>query len=207
LSDAKIAECAKALRGAGLSLQCRVPNGSSGRSTRHLSKGKPVNKRQLIESLASRFDGSKRDAQHALESVVDTITREVSRGEKVAITGFGAFEKIDRPARMVRNPATGERSRAKKTSVPKFRPGADLKAYVSGAKKMPKATAASSTSTAKKSSSRKTSASNGTSGSARRKTTTAKKSTGKKTSTGRKTSARSSTGKKTSTTKRAAKKS
>jgi DNA-binding protein HU-beta len=177
-----------------------------------------VNKRQLIETLAGKFDGNKREAQHALEAVVDTITRQVARGEKVAITGFGAFEKIDRPARMVRNPRTGERSRAKKTSVPKFRPGAELRAYVSGAKKMPKATAASSTSAAKKTSARKTAASNGTSTrqstakkTPAKKTTakksTAKRSTAKSTSTGRKSAASKSTAKKTSTAKRTAKRS
>jgi DNA-binding protein HU-beta len=104
------------------------------------TKGKQVNKSQLIETLAGRFGGNKRAAAHALEAVVDTITREVARGEKVAITGFGAFEKQIREARMVRNPKTGERKRAKKTAVPKFRAGADLKAVVSGAKKPPKLT-------------------------------------------------------------------
>jgi DNA-binding protein HU-beta len=97
-----------------------------------------VNKSQLIEALSHQFEGNKTKARDALESVVETITREVTRGEKVAITGFGAFEKVIRPARMVRNPRTGERTRAKKTAVPKFRAGAELKAYVSGAKKLPK---------------------------------------------------------------------
>jgi DNA-binding protein HU-beta len=104
------------------------------------TKGKQVNKSQLIETLAGRFGGNKRAAAHALDAVVDTITREVARGEKVAITGFGAFEKQVREARIVRNPKTGERKRAKKTAVPKFRAGADLKAVVSGAKKPPKLT-------------------------------------------------------------------
>jgi DNA-binding protein HU-beta len=104
------------------------------------TKGKQVNKSQLIEALAGRFGGNKRAAAHALAAVVDTITHEVARGEKVAITGFGAFEKQVREARMVRNPKTGERKRAKKTAVPKFRAGADLKAVVSGAKKPPKLT-------------------------------------------------------------------
>src|SRR5436189_4282614 len=96
-------------------------------------KGKLVNKNQLVDALSSRFDGNRKAAQHALESVLDTITREVAKGEKVAITGFGAFERAVRPARMVRNPRTGERTRAKKTAVPKFRAGAELKAVVSGA--------------------------------------------------------------------------
>jgi DNA-binding protein HU-beta len=98
-----------------------------------------VNKSQLVEALAVHFDGNRRSAQHALESVIDTVQRELTKkGGKVAITGFGAFEAIERGARMVRNPRTGETKRAKKTVVPKFRAGAELKAVVSGAKKLPK---------------------------------------------------------------------
>src|SRR5919204_1536625 len=106
------------------------------------TKGNPVNKSQLIDTLAARFEGNRKAASHALESVLDTITREVAKGEKVAITGFGSFEKQLRKARMVRNPRTGERIRAKSTSVPKFRAGQDLKNVVSGAKKLPKLTIA-----------------------------------------------------------------
>jgi DNA-binding protein HU-beta len=98
-----------------------------------------VNKSQLVEALAVHFDGNRRQAQHALESVIDTVQRELTKkGGKVAITGFGAFEAIERGARIVRNPRTGETKRAKKTTVPKFRAGAELKAVVSGAKKLPK---------------------------------------------------------------------
>jgi DNA-binding protein HU-beta len=101
-----------------------------------------VNKSQLVEALAVHFDGNRRSAQHALESVIDTVQRELTKkGGKVAITGFGAFEAIERGARMVRNPRTGETKRAKKTVVPKFRAGAELKAVVSGAKKLPKVVA------------------------------------------------------------------
>jgi DNA-binding protein HU-beta len=56
------------------------------------TKGNPVNKSQLIDALAARYEGNKKAAAHALESVLDTITREVAKGEKVAITGFGSFE-------------------------------------------------------------------------------------------------------------------
>jgi DNA-binding protein HU-beta len=163
-----------------------------------------VNKRQLIETLSGRFDGNKRQAQHALEAVVETITREVSKGEKVAITGFGAFEKVNRPARMVRNPATGERIRAKKTSVPRFRPGAELKAYVAGDKKMAKATAASKTAssptTGKKAASkatagRKTATSKATSTTGRKSAAT------KSTKSAAKSAASKSTARKTSGTK------
>lgn len=102
-----------------------------------------MNKSQLVEALAVHFDGNRRAAQHALESVIDTVQRELTKkGGKVAITGFGAFEAVERGARIVRNPRTGETKRAKKTTVPKFRAGAELKAVVSGAKKLPKVVAA-----------------------------------------------------------------
>ena len=66
-----------------------------------------MNKSQLIDTLSARFEGNRKQAAHALESVIDTITREVAKGEKVAITGFGSFEKRVRDARWVRNPRTG----------------------------------------------------------------------------------------------------
>jgi len=111
---------------------------SSSGSARGSLEGKLVNKSQLIDALAARYEGNRKAASHALESVLDTITREVAKGEKVAITGFGSFEKKIRDARWVRNPRTGERIKAKKTAVPKFTPGADLKNIISGAKKLPK---------------------------------------------------------------------
>ena len=104
-----------------------------------------MNKSQLVDVLAERFDGNRKAAANALDAVLDTITRQVAKGEKVAITGFGSFEKAVRNARFVRNPQTGERIKTKKKSVPKFTAGADLKNVISGAKKLPplpKATAA-----------------------------------------------------------------
>ncbi len=101
-----------------------------------------MNKSELIDALAARYEGNRKQAAHALESVLDTITREVAKGEKVAITGFGSFEKAVRNARWVRNPQTGERMKSKKKSVPKFSAGKELKDVVAGAKKLPKLTAA-----------------------------------------------------------------
>ena len=104
-----------------------------------------MNKAELIQAVSAYYDGSKSEAAKALNAVVETITYKTAAGEKVSITGFGVFEKVHRSARMVRNPRTGERKRAKATSVPRFRAGSDLKAYVSGAKKVPRATARKAT--------------------------------------------------------------
>ena len=160
-----------------------------------------MNKSQLIDTIAARYQGNRKQAAHALESVLDTITREVARGEKVAITGFGSFEKRVRDARWVRNPRTGERIKAKKTAIPKFSAGADLKAVVSGAKKLPKLTLDAATSATD-------AATGGEVSRAAKKATKkspAKKSTAKK-STAKKAPAKKSTAKK-STAKRTAKKS
>ena len=105
-----------------------------------------MNKAELIQAVAAYYDGSKTEAAKALNAVVETITYKTAAGEKVSITGFGVFEKVPRSARIVRNPRTGERKRAKATAVPRFRAGSDLKAYVSGAKKVPKAPAKKATS-------------------------------------------------------------
>ena len=170
-----------------------------------------MNKSQFIERLAAQFDGNRKAASEALDAVLDTIAREVARGEKVAITGFGAFEKALRPARMVRNPRTGERVRAKKTSVPRFRAGAELKAVVSGARKPPKvaavtvASVAAKKSTAKKATTTKSAAKRSTTKKATAKKTTARKSPAKKT-TARKSTAKKSTAKKAPARKTAAKK-
>ena len=91
-----------------------------------------MNKAQLVQALSIHFGGSKNEAARALKAVVETITDTVTTGEKVSVTGFGVFEKVDRPARTVRNPRTGERKDAPATSIVKFRPGTDLKASVAG---------------------------------------------------------------------------
>ncbi|MHB1739191.1 MAG: HU family DNA-binding protein [Actinomycetes bacterium] len=114
---------------------------SSRARARHCFRREAVNKAQLIETLAASFEGNKKDAARALDAVVDTITRSVAKGEKVAITGFGAFEKVERAARTARNPMTGAKVKVKKTSVPKFRPGATLKSVVADPRLLPKTTA------------------------------------------------------------------
>ena len=93
-----------------------------------------MNKRDLIDAISDRM-GDKKTATEAVNAVLDTIQHTVAKGDKVAITGFGVFEKAVRPARTARNPATGATIKVPKSSVPKFRAGADFKAIVNGEKK------------------------------------------------------------------------
>jgi len=94
------------------------------------------NKAQFVEALAERLDGDKKRAAAALDAVIDTVYAAVAKGERVALTGFGVFEKRERAARTARNPATGAAVKVKKTSVPAFRAGAEFKAITSGARKV-----------------------------------------------------------------------
>ena len=94
-----------------------------------------MNRTELIDALAARFDGNRAAATRALDAVLDTITREVAKGERVAVTGFGSFEKRARAARWARNPRTGARIRIKRTNVPKFTAGAEFRDIVSGTKR------------------------------------------------------------------------
>jgi DNA-binding protein HU-beta len=96
-----------------------------------------VNKAQLVETIADKL-GGRQQAAEAVDAVLDAIVRATVAGDRVSVTGFGSFEKVDRPARYARNPQTGERVRVKKTSVPRFRAGQGFKDLVSGTKKLPR---------------------------------------------------------------------
>ena len=107
-----------------------------------------MNKAELIDAVASRGDVSKREVTEIVDAFVEEIKKAVVRGDKVAISGFGIFEAQARKARLGRNPRTGETVKIKATKLPKFRPGAEFKAVVSGAKKI--STAAPKKAAAKK---------------------------------------------------------
>jgi DNA-binding protein HU-beta len=157
------------------------------------------NKAQFVEMLAERLDGDRKRAAAALDAVIDSVYATIARGEKVAITGFGVFERRDRAARVARNPATGERVDVAPSRVPAFRPGAEFKAIASGARE---AMARLRGAAAKKSAPAKKSAA---------KTAPAKKSAAKtapaKKSAAKAAPAKSSAAKKTAAKKTAAKKS
>ena len=69
---------------------------------------KPLTKTQLVAALADQMDSDKKSASAALDAIVSVITNEVSGGGAVTLPGVGKIYCRERPARMVRNPATGE---------------------------------------------------------------------------------------------------
>ena len=95
-----------------------------------------MNKADLIESVATRLGHSKRDVTDIVEAFLEETKKAVVKGERVAISGLGVFEAQVRKARQGRNPRTGETVTIKETKAPRFRPGAEFKAVVSGARKI-----------------------------------------------------------------------
>lgn len=89
-----------------------------------------MTKQDLIEVLAKKTKCSKAQASQCLNVFLEEITKALSKGEDVVLTGFGTFTVVKRKARVGRNPRTGEEIKIPATKVPKFRPGKALKAKV-----------------------------------------------------------------------------
>ena len=80
-----------------------------------------MNKAEIIEKVHGVLGSTKADAERAVETVIDSIIGEVSKGGEVSIAGLGIFVAKARPARTGRNPRTGEAVKIAATRVPKFR--------------------------------------------------------------------------------------
>ena len=86
-----------------------------------------MNKTELVAAIAEKSELSKKDSEKALKALIDTVTEELKKGEKIQLVGFGTFEVIERAAREGRNPLTGEKMEIKASKAPKFKPGKALK--------------------------------------------------------------------------------
>jgi DNA-binding protein HU-beta len=90
-----------------------------------------MNKSELVQSLASKADMTKAEAQRAVEGLFNTkdglLMKALKKGDRVQITGFGTFERRERKPRTGRNPRTGKEIKIGATVSPSFRPGKALK--------------------------------------------------------------------------------
>lgn len=91
-----------------------------------------MNKRVLVEAVATKAGLTTATAESALDAVVTAISDALAGGDKVAIPGFGTFEVKDRAARTGRNPQTGETMQIAAHRIPTFKAAAALKEGVSG---------------------------------------------------------------------------
>lgn len=86
-----------------------------------------MNKSELVAAVAAKTDLKKADSEKAVKAVIDAITEELKKGEKVQLVGFGTFEVSERAAREGRNPLTGESMTIKASKSPKFKAGKAFK--------------------------------------------------------------------------------
>jgi DNA-binding protein HU-beta len=159
-----------------------------------------VNRRDLVQAVATQTGVERRHVDTVLAGFTQVVTAVVSKGEQVSISGFAKFVKVDRPARMGRNPQTQEPVRIKASKKARITPLKGFKDAVVKTSLAPKlqpgvwppAPAAAKKSTAKKSTAKKS---------------TAKKSTARKSTGGARAGARKSTAKKSTAKRSTAKKS
>jgi DNA-binding protein HU-beta len=89
-----------------------------------------MNKKEVIDVVASKTGLSKKDTDRALNTILDVVTETLQSRGTVAFTGFGTFSTSDRAARAGVNPLTKEKIQIPATTVPKFKAGKSLKEAV-----------------------------------------------------------------------------
>jgi DNA-binding protein HU-beta len=168
-----------------------------------------LNRKELVDSIQKHTSVARADVDKVLGSLIQHTQVAVKKGERVALVGFGTFERQDRKARTARNPRSGAPVKVKATKVPRFRAGQGFKDVVAGKATAPKLTPVKSTAkattaraTAAKPATRATASRASTSRASTAKASTAKASTAKA-STSKAAASRNSAAK--STVKRTAK--
>jgi DNA-binding protein HU-beta len=151
-----------------------------------------MNRRELVAELADRLETDKRSADEALQAFVDAVTDTVASGEVVAISGFAKFARVERAARMGRNPQTGEAIRIKASRRVRVTPLKAFKDAVLTGKRPAKKAAAKKATPARKAVAKKAVAKKAIAKKAVAKKAPAKKTAAKKTAA-KKTAARKTT--------------
>jgi DNA-binding protein HU-beta len=163
-----------------------------------LGKEAPLNRKELVDSIQKHTSVARADVDKVLGSLIQHTQVAVKKGERVALVGFGTFERQDRKARTARNPRSGAPVKVKATKVPRFRAGQGFKDVVAGKATAPKLTPVKSTAkatTAKAATTARATVS---------RASTAKASTAKKASTARTAPSRTSAAKPAKSTAKAA---
>ncbi|MBQ7563415.1 MAG: HU family DNA-binding protein [Lachnospiraceae bacterium] len=86
-----------------------------------------MNKTELVAAIADQAGLSKKDSEKAVKAFTDVVTKELKKGGKIQLVGFGTFEVVKRSAREGRNPQTGAVMKIKASKAPKFKAGKALK--------------------------------------------------------------------------------
>ena len=104
-----------------------------------------MNRKELVDAIQKHTAVARTDVDKVLGSLIQHTQVAVKKGERVALVGFGTFERQDRKARTARNPRSGAPVKVKATKVPRFRAGQGFKDVVAGKATAPKLTPVKST--------------------------------------------------------------
>ena len=110
-----------------------------------MGKEEPLNRKELVDAIQKHTLVARTDVDKVLGSLIQHTQVAVKKGERVALVGFGTFERQDRKARTARNPRSGAPVKVKATKVPRFRAGQGFKDVVAGKATAPKLSPVKST--------------------------------------------------------------
>lgn len=90
-------------------------------------------KSELVGKISERNPHLyQRDVEHIVNAVLEEVVSALSRGDRVELRGFGAFSVKNRPARIGRNPRTGEKVPVEEKFVPFFKTGKEMREKLNG---------------------------------------------------------------------------
>ena len=92
-----------------------------------------MNKAELVDAIVAESGANKNTVAEVLKALEDVVVSNVSKGEKIVLSGFLSFERVARKARTARNPQTGEAIQVKASKAPKVSIGSTFKKAVKGA--------------------------------------------------------------------------
>ena len=117
-----------------------------------------LTKAEIVDNIYEKSERNRAEVKAQVETMLDIMKEAVKKDHSLLISGFGKFEAYEKDARKGRNPQTGETVQIKASKSPKFRPGAEFKAQVNGAKKAPAKKAPAKKAAAKKAPAKKAAA-------------------------------------------------
>ena len=91
-----------------------------------------MNKAELVEAIVAESGATQNTVAEVLKAFEDVVVGNVSKGEKIVLSGFLSFERVERKARTARNPQTGEAIQVKASRAPKVSIGSTFKKAVKG---------------------------------------------------------------------------
>ena len=91
-----------------------------------------MNKAELVDAIVAESGAAKNTVAEVLKAFEDVVVRNVSMGEKIVLSGFLSFERVNRKARTARNPQTGEAIQVMASTAPKVSIGSTFKKAVKG---------------------------------------------------------------------------